>query len=103
MLLAPSARFCEGATRAAAQAQAHCWGARPDWNMPVDSAHAPECRREMAVGGGRGKREGVLVLTTGGSRAEVVACGSSGLATDEGADSGAVRGVGGGREAAELL
>lgn len=36
------------------------------------------------------------------SRTEVVACGSSELATDEGADSGAVRAWGDGRKAAEL-
>ena len=49
------------------------------------------------MGGG-----GLLSSRRAAQEAEVVACGSSGLATDGGADSGAVLAWGNGRRAAEL-
>lgn len=65
--------------------------------MPTGSGRAPVCRQEIAVGLGGGRREGAACSCHHGRhrRTEVVACGSSGLATDEGADSGAVRAWGG--------
>lgn len=101
--LVPSARLGEGAIRVAAkeQAQAHDGAPGPIRGCRVTQVVHPQVGGNCEAARGRRARGRQEAGGTVGT--EVVACGSPGLATDEGADSGRVSGAwGDGRRAAEL-